>query len=225
MFECMSACFPPHKPPLVKRCCPLEHSLQAAFWRVFHHISVGTATGKQQRAEEWQRPSWVSETEESQNQLNTCVSLQFDAQEIRTVGMRPWLNSHCGLKHAFVLTVFMVCKSHEWRQRLLLVVILFILSGVLLSCDNKHSNVTVDGAAGDSSPFFLLIYTAVLQRNHVSLLFRIKCVWMGWGAAWCSIILCRKMALFIQISRRLLVSYFWLQLPSIYHFICFFKLS
>lgn len=25
---------------------------------------------------------------------------------------------------------------------------------VLLSCDNKHSNVTVDGAAGDSSPFF-----------------------------------------------------------------------
>lgn len=109
--------------------------------------------------------------------------------------------------------------SHEWRRRLPLVVILFILWGVLLSCYNKHSNVTVDRAAGGSSHHF----SADLHSSPEEPCWSVS-VWMRWCASGCSTPLCHKMALCIWILCSLLV-YFWLQLPCIEHFNSFFMLS
>lgn len=174
MFEYNSAYFLQHKTPLVK--------LNLVLWSTrctqgsegcSHHISVGTAIGKQQRGEEWQRPSWDSETQESQDQLRTCVSLQFDAQEIRTVGMnmteftlRP---ETCLCFNCF----YCLQISHEWRRRPLLVVILFILWGVLLSCDILMLQKIGLLAAALTFFFFFFFFCWVAHRSsRESMLYR-----------------------------------------------------
>lgn len=133
MFEYNSARFPQHKTPLVKlsvvlgstRCAQRSEGCS-------HHISVGTAIGKQQRDEEWQRPSWDSETEESQDQLSNCVSLQFDAAGDQDCGYENMTEFTLRPETCLCFNCFYCVQiSREWRRRLLLLVILFILWGVL----------------------------------------------------------------------------------------------
>lgn len=57
----------------------------------------------------------------------------LDCEHVRT-----WLNSRCVLKHAFVFTVFTVCKSPMSENDGYSLLLFFSdIEGGLLSCDNK----------------------------------------------------------------------------------------